>query len=239
MMSAGFAFDARCEREQSLFDPPPPGADLFLSKKPLDVLRLERILRRDESLFALYVFRDPRSVVASRHAGRPDRPLGDFHTWKECERAASRLEGHPRFLRVRFERLVAEPDVVQGEIAARLPFLRRKGDFSRFHESAAPTRTGELALGGVRPPEPARARSWESDLARVKAEVLRHRDLPEVLVAYGYEPDESWLARLEGVEPAEAARARTPAWLRRIERALRYRWKIRRHLRRLGGRASG
>jgi len=234
MMSAGFRVGSRCEREQSLWGEPPVGPEPFLSKKPLDILRLESVFRRDERLFVLYIVRDPRSVVTSRHAGRPDRPLGDFATWLACERAAERLDAHERFVRVRFERLVEEPDRVQAEIGQRLSFLSTMGSFSRFHETAAPTRTGVLALGGVRPTEPERIEAWRDDLPRVKAELLRHPELPRVLIEKGYEDDEAWLELLRGVEPASGpSRSRTPAWLREIDRALRYRWKTRRYLSRL------
>ncbi len=234
MMTAGFAFDARCEREQSLFDPPPPGARTFLSKKPLDILRLDSILRRDENLFVLYTVRDPRSVVTSRHAGRPDHYLSDFGTWKACEEAADRLREHARFVSVRFERLVEEPDRVQSEIAARLSFLSPTGSFARFHDTAAPTETGVLALGGVRPAQTDRISAWHEDLGRLKAELAGNPDLPRLLVERGYEPDDAWLGALDGVEPsAGPRRSRTPGWLREIDRTLRYGWKTRRYLARL------
>jgi len=234
MMTAGFVIEARCDREQSLFEESPPGAALFLSKKPLDILRLEEVFRRDETLFVLYVVRDPRAVITSRHAGRPDRYLSDFATWNACQRAATRLEGHARFVRVRYERLVTEPDAVQAEIAARLPFLSRRAPFSRFHETARPTRTGVLALGGVRPAESARIDAWRGDLPRLKEQWTRHPDLPRALIAGGYEDDDAWLTILAGVEPRAAGRrSRTPRWLRRLERWLRYRWRTRRYLARL------
>ncbi|MDG2308041.1 MAG: sulfotransferase [Candidatus Binatia bacterium] len=234
MMTAGFRFAARCDREQSLFEEPPTGAASFLSKKPLDILRLETAFRHDPNLFVLYAVRDPRSVITSRHAGRPDRYLSDFENWKACEAAAARLGSHERFLRVRYEQLVEEPDALQAQIGERFAFLERTGTFSTFHRTAAPTNTGKLALGGVRPVETGRIAGWRADLPRVKAEVLRHRDLPAVLIDRGYEPDETWLGSLDEVEPSPGPRrSGTPTWLRRIDRLLRYRWKTRRYLARL------
>lgn len=234
MMTAGFEFDARCEREQSLFDPPPTGARLFLSKKPLDILRLERAFRADPGLFVLCTERDPRAVITSRHDGRPDRYLSDFAGWKACHAAAARLEGHERFLRVPYGDLVLAPDRVQSDIGARLPFLVPRGTFSRFHETARPTETGRKALGGVRAPDPGRDTRWREDLPRVKAQLLRHPDLPGVLVEEGYEADRSWVGLLADVAPStEPRRSWTPAWLREIEHRTRYAWKTRRYLSRL------
>ncbi|MBM4268077.1 MAG: sulfotransferase [Deltaproteobacteria bacterium] len=226
MMTAGFAIGGRCEREQSLFLDPPPGEGPWVSKKPLDILRLETVFRRDPSLFALYLVRDPRSVVASRHAARPERYHSDFSTWSACERAARRLDGHPRFLRIRYERLVEAPDAVQDEIAKRLEFLHAKGLFSRFQETAAPSRGGLLALGGLREPDRSRIEAWRGDLPRVKAEWLRHPELPRALIEAGYETDESWLALLEGVAPAPwSGSSRLRSGLRDLDRWIRYRVK--------------
>lgn len=234
MMTAAFGFDARCEREQSLFEPPPAAAGTFLSKKPLDILRLETVFREDPGLFVLCTERDPRSVITSRHAGRPDRYLSGFATWRSCWEAASRLEGHERFLRIRYEQLVQEPGRVQAEIAERFPFLAEIGSFERFHETAKPTQTGQKALGGVRPVDPSRVAGWRGNLPRVKAELLAHPDLPAVLIREGYEADDTWLRELDGIEPqAGPPRSRTPAWLRQLDRSARYWWKTRRYLARL------
>ena len=233
MTWAGFVFDGRCAREQSLFEDPPSDARIFLSKKPLDITRLDRVFRHDERLYVLYTVRDPRSVVTSRHAGRPDRYLSDFPQWLACERAAARLEASERFLRVSYERLVEEPDSVQAEIAARFPFLEKRGRFSEFHETAKPTRTGVLALGGVRPPDPSRLESWRGDLPRVKAQLRAHPALGATLIEAGFEPDDGWQKELEDVvpqkEPADAALRRA---LRNLDRRVRYGWKSYRYLRR-------
>lgn len=234
MMFAGFAFDARCEREQSLFDPPPTHAELFLSKKPLDLLRLERAFLADSQLFVLCTERDPRAVVTSRHAGRPDRYLSDFATWKACRRAARRLQNHERFLRVPYRDLVTDADRAQAGISERLPFLDRRASFSRFHETARPTETGVKALGGVRPPDPRGDLRWREDLPRIKSQLLQHPDLPRLLIEEGYERDEAWTALVAGVSPCPAPRESwTPVWLRDLERRARYAWKTRTYLSRL------
>lgn len=234
MMTAAFRFDARCEREQSLFEPPPDRVGTFLSKKPLDILRLEAVFRQDPGLIVLCTDRDPRSVITSRHAGRPDGYLSTFSTWLSCAAAASRLEGHERFLRIRYERLVQEPARVQAEIAERFPFLVEIGSFARFHETATPTETGKKALGGVRPVDPSRLAGWRDDLPRVKAELLAHPDLPAVLIREGYEQEDAWVHELDGIEPhAGPRRSHTPRWLRQLDRSVRYWWKTRRYLARL------
>jgi hypothetical protein len=231
MVTAGFAIGGRCEREQSLFLEPPEGEGPWVSKKPLDILRLRTVFRRDPSLHVLYLVRDPRSVVASRHAARPERYHSDFSTWAACERAARRLDGHSRFLRIRYERLVEDPDAVQDEIANRFPFLRTKGRFSCFQETATPSRGGLLALGGLREPDRTRIEAWRGDLPRVKAEWLRHPELPRALIEAGYETDERWLAPLDGVDPApRGGPSQIRTALRDLDRWVRYRVKSWRYL---------
>jgi hypothetical protein len=236
MVCAGFAHSGRCARELSLFRDPPGDPDLFVSKKPLDILRLERVFLRDAQLFVLYIVRDPRAVITSRHAGRDGAQLSDFAAWAACERAAARLVEHPRFLRVRYERLVEDPDAVQAEIARRFPLLRITHRFADFHERARPTQGGVAALGGLRAPEPARIAAWQSDLPRVKAELLRHPEMARALIDVGYERGDGWLTLLERIAPhpgpGRSTQVRT--WLHGLERRVRYAIKSQLYLARKG-----
>jgi hypothetical protein len=129
----------------------------------------------------------------------------NFRLWMDCHRAARDLEGHERFLTVRYERLTAEPDTVQAQIADRFPFLERRHDFSRYEQYALPSAASRNALGGLRPIGTDRRRSWEQHLPRLKAELQRHPELAQVLIETGYERDREWLRRLDGVEPREFA----------------------------------
>jgi hypothetical protein len=173
-------------------------------------------------------------VITSKHAGKAGRYLSDYASWAACERAAAALEGHPRFLRVRYERLVESPDAVQDDIQARFPFLERVNAFSRFHELASPTEVGRTALGGLRPVETSRIAGWENDLPRVKGEWQRHPEMAQALIDCGYERDDAWLRQLDGIQAEPAGLTGVRAAFRAIDRRVRYWLKSRQYLARHG-----
>lgn len=229
LITTSFAVDGGGRDELSIYaDPPPLGADaVFVSKKPRDVRALGALLEADPDLHALYVFRDPRAVVTSRHAADPERYFTHLGAWLECERRAAELVGHPRFRELGYERLVRDPDAVQVELERAFPFLKRTGPFSGFERDAEPSEHARLALGGVRPVAPDRIERWREHLPRVKAQLERYRDvdggLCAALVRRGYEPDDAWQRELEGVE-AEHTASRTPeseGALKRFDRRVR------------------
>jgi hypothetical protein len=102
---------------------------------------------------------------------------------------------------VRYEDLVASPDRVQRELASRMPFLIVRAPFSAFHRTAAPSVESLQAMHDLRPVSSASVGAWRANKARVVAQMDRHGSLARELVELGYEPDDAWLAELDGVEP--------------------------------------
>ena len=231
-MWRSFVFSGRAEHEASLLDPLPAGETLYLSKKPPDTTRIERAFLGDDETFLIAMLRDPRAVVASRHASTPDRYFRGFRHWRDCAGAIRRIETHPRCLIVRFEELVAEPDAVQKTVERHFGFLERR---ARFSDYPAGVETGERArrsLAGVRPLDSSRVTGWLDHLPRVRAQLDAHPDMVSSLVEFGYEPDSAWTTQLEGIYPHEQTyKERRPHVFRRWETALRYRKKTRAYLR--------
>lgn len=246
LIATCFDVDGASPDELSVYAEP---ADLgpeavYVSKKPRDVRALGPLLDADPDLYALYLVRDPRAVITSRHDGDPHRYFTHLGAWLECERDARGLAGHPRFHELRYEDLVREPDAVQAWLARALPFLRPTRPFSAFESAASPAGPARLALGGVRPVAPDRIERWREHLPRVKAQAERYAGvdggLCRALVRRGYEPDDAWSAVLEGVEARHAA-SRTPedeGALRRLDRRLREWSRRRRKLAAVQRRAS-
>lgn len=234
LLATGFAHVGHDEHELSIFRPVPGRHTVYVSKKPADVKRIGPLLRADPDLFVVAVHRDPRAVITSVLEAASSRYWMHFDNWARCIRAARALDGHPRFLDVRYERLATEPDAVQSEIAARFTFLRRAHAFSEFERHARPSHAAELALGGVRAVEAQRIERWREHLPRVKAELQRHPEMTRMLIELGYEPDDGWTRALDGVTPYEQPRkARLRRLFADLDADLRYRLKQRRYLRAL------
>jgi hypothetical protein len=185
LLATCFDSDGFCEHEMSIFTPPPGNPQLFFSKKPSDIRYLEKILVRDPNLFAICLQRDPRAVITSIHKSKPGMYFCNYKVWRECQLAAEELIG------------------LQNEILRVFPFLKKRHDFSAYAAVAQPSPESSNALGGVRPITTERQRAWEAHLPRVKEQLQRHPELAEDLIRLGYEPDSSWLARLDQVQAKE------------------------------------
>jgi len=236
MLTTCYEVDGSSEHEESLFKLEPHAEGLYVSKKPNDILWLDRVLPLDERLHVIAMVRDPRAVVCSIHAGHPGMYFCNYPVWKRAEKALRRIRGHPRVRVVAYEDLVSRPDDIQREIEQAFPFLRRKHAFSEFHLHAHSSQKSINALGGVRAVDQARTQGWRAHLPRLKQQIVRHPGMRADLVHYGYEADDAWLSILDGVQPRDfPCRYRDRGeWLKYLEQGLRYRGKIKRYLRRRG-----
>ncbi|HUF62353.1 MAG TPA: sulfotransferase [Verrucomicrobiales bacterium] len=234
MLGSCFANAGRCEHELDLFQNPQWSDGVFVSKQPSDIRSLRRVFLADPALFVIYVVRDPRAVVASVHASRPDRYFVDYAEWKYCQDAAERLRGHARFLELRFEDLVRDPDTVQARIEDCFPWLERLHAFSEYHRHAAASEASRVAMHGMRPVDSGRVESWRQHLPRICAQARRYPSMVEDLIRAGYESDGGWVKELDGVKPLLSPR-RHRSWfgLRQLETRLRKWRKTRTYLRRL------
>ena len=198
-----FRSDGFCDHEMSIFARPSGTPDLFFSKQPSDIKLVEKLLEKDTNLFVIGMMRDPRSVITSVHKGHPGQYFCNFRVWKQCNDGAQRLIGHPRFILIKYADLVSDPDRVQAEIMHRFDFLEKQHAFSEYGQHAAPSSHAETAMGSVRAVTPDRLKGWQAHLPRLKSELLKYPELPEVLIACGYEEGSSWLRLLDDVEPEE------------------------------------
>ena len=218
-----FEFSGRSEHEVALFEPIPAGETLYLTKKPPDTIRLARAFLADEQLFVIAMLRDPRSVVSSKHPKRADVYFSGFRRWRQYAEAIAHLEHHPRYLVIRYEDLIKDPDGVQSTICQRFPFLTQRGRFSDYPEGARVPERASQSLLGVRPFDPARILGWRDHLPRVKGQLQNFPDMQTWLVDLGYESDRAWMKLLDGVEPYQQTyKEAAPHLLKRLETDFRW-----------------
>src|SRR5688572_14556505 len=114
------------------------GPRVYLTKRPGDLLAIGPRLRMDPHFHALCLMRDPRDVIVSRHGKDRKRYWSSLRTWKQRLPVVRALTGHNRFLLIRYEDLVQDPDGIDRRIRERLPFLERVRPFSAFPTVATP-----------------------------------------------------------------------------------------------------
>ena len=228
-----YNFKERCTHEASVFNINPIQHDetLYLSKKPADTTKIQEIFLANEQLFLIGISRDPRAVVTSIHPSKNEVYFADFYKWNSCEEALQVLEGHPRFLLIRYENLLSNPQEEQNRITRHFGFLESKRDFVKYPHGSNPSYRAIRSLGGARTLDKSRIKSWVNHLPRVKGQLLLHPDMNRALIKNGYEKDKSWTKQLEGVDPYyQKYKDGAPSFLRATETKIRFKYKTRKYL---------
>jgi hypothetical protein len=223
-----FEIGGYAEHEQSIYQPYDYSHEILLTKYPLQTTVVAPFLAVDPDLWVIYLLRDPRDAVSSRsHRKDTGRYWSNLGLWRELHGAASRLMRHPRFITVRYEALVTDPDAVQRELMARLPFLRLRHPFSEFHRHARPSQDSLDALGALRPIDPGSIGNWRRHKPHLAAQMAKYGDLSDLLIELGYEEDKDWLAEMEAVAPDDSGALVLPErpWRWRLGKRLDLYWR--------------
>lgn len=176
-------------------------AQVYLTKRASSVFYSMTRLKLDPRVSLICMIRDPRDVIVSKHANDPERYWTSLHIWERQAPLIRALRNNPRFLLIRYEDLVADPDGVQRTIAARIPYLRQRSRFSDFGEGVFVSAGAAQALNGARKINTSSLGAWRQHLPRVAGQLKRYPSLPKQLIEFGYEKDEAWLTELENVTP--------------------------------------
>lgn len=196
-----FEIDYATNHEDELYTRAPNQPEIFLSKCPKDIMKIEPSLKVDPNLYTLCMIRDPRDIIVSRHRKNPERFWAGLKFWKLYTKELNAVIDKVRFILIRYEHFVSHPDRIQNLIAKKIPFLVKTAPFSRYHEIAEVSEMSDEALGGVRPIKPNSVGKWKKFKSRVAGQLKLHGPLSNDLVRFGYEKDHSWLNELEDVEP--------------------------------------
>ncbi len=226
LMTTCFKIDGATKEEVRLWRHRDHGHRVCCTKCPGDEILAFPLLYIDKALHFVYMLRDPRDVIVSMHGRARGEYWTNLRAWRESVATMRRLNGHRRFITVRYEDLVARPGAVQDLIRQRLPFLEVERPFSEYHEHAAPTEAYSTAMRGVRPLSGENIGAWRRHKPRLLTQMNLHGGLADELIEFGFETDRSWLGSLAGVEP-DSAPSRTAE---RYSRGKRFRRAVRRWL---------
>lgn len=196
-----YHIDYHTTHEDRLFSRAPGNPDIFLTKNPKDIIIAGPSLRVDPDLYVVCMLRDPRDIICSKHKKDPDRYWASLRYWKMYSKEAERLKGHPKFILIRYESFVSNPDDVQNILSDRMPFLEKKAPFSDYHNVASVSDSSQKALSGVRPIQPTSVGRWRNHKNRIAGQLKLHGSLADDLIRFGYEENDQWLDELKGIEP--------------------------------------
>ena len=182
--------------------------EIVVTKRPKDTMYMPDVID-DPELYVIYVMRDPRDVIVSRHGKNKDMYYSNIRLWRELHAYAAKISSHERFLQVGYEEFVTNPDSVQDKIASKFPWLQTLHKFSEYHLHANVSEKSKLAMNDVRPIAPTSVGKWKNNLPRIKAQQLTHGSLTPDLIECGYESSGAWEQVLNDVEP-DFSRSRYP-----------------------------
>ena len=173
--------------------------ELVLTKRPKDTMYMPKVIDSVPETFVIYVVRDPRDVIVSRHGKDKSKYYANIRLWRQMHRYARSMYDSPNFLEIKYEDFVSRPDDVQDVIAARFPWLEKTHDFSEYHEYAVVSDKSQKAMHGVRPIAPTSVGLWKKNIARIKGQQEIHGSLTPELIECGYESSAEWERELDGV----------------------------------------
>ncbi len=205
LMTTCFDIDVAPPNEMRLRMPVPQGGRVLCTKCPDESDYARWLLLFDPHLHVIQMVRDPRDVIVSKFGSGEAPYFTNLQSWRQ-NRPSPRWRRHKRAHIVSYERLVTQPDDVQAELAAAMPFIHERCAFSDYSERAKELATSrELywseAMHAIRPPGQESIGRWREHLERVKGQIARHGDISGELVGLGLERDRNWLSLLDGVSP--------------------------------------
>lgn len=219
LMAASFAGITAPAGEVRLWDRV-PREGFVCTKNPNDTMLAPLVLPLDPSLHFIFMVRDPRDVVCSKHYSAPDLYFTNLRVWREQARVARRMKDHPRFHIVRYEDLVTKPDEVQAALAKAMNFLARSTPFSTYEGEGADDQVEVDALNGPRAVEASRLGAWRDHMGRVKQQIKIHGSIDQNLIDFSYEKNSGWMEELHYIERDETP-SLTPEHLSAMKRASR------------------
>ncbi|NBC66422.1 MAG: sulfotransferase family protein [Bacteroidetes bacterium] len=196
-----FVIDYCTPHEDRLFTRPQSKTNVFLTKRPGDIMVVGPSLRVDPNFYVICLIRDPRDIICSKHQKAPDRYWTGLKFWNMYSKMVPNLEKYPRFTSIRYEDFVSDPDLVQNILMKKMPFLTKKINFSEFHSAAEVSDSSMKALKSVRPITPTSVGKWREHKSRVAGQIQLHGSITEDLITFGYEHDDKWLEELKQVKP--------------------------------------
>ena len=182
---------------------------VLITKRPKDTMYMPAVIDDDPELYVIYLLRDPRDVICSRHGKEKSLYYSNIRLYRELHGHAKRMYGHERFLEVRYEDFVRDPDATQLRIQERFGWLQKRHDFSAYHEHAQVSAKSVTAMHSVRPIAPTSVGRWTQHLGRIKGQQIIHGSLTPLLIELGYEKNGDWERVLDDVEP-DRSRSRYP-----------------------------
>lgn len=202
-----FKVDKHYQHEVRFHQSDAKAGEVLVTKRPKDTYYMSKVLADTPGLHVIYLLRDPRDAIVSRHAKDKTKFYSNIPLWRELHSYGKALRRFDNCIEIKYEDFVTNPDAIQQIIHDKFPWLEKRYAFSDYHKHANVSEGALKALHSVRPISPASIGLWKENLGRIKAQQSLHGSLTEELIECGYEDTAQWESLLDDVTPD-----RTPSY---------------------------
>jgi len=224
-----FKVDKHYDHERRFHKTNAKEGEVLISKRPKDTYYMHRILDQTPGFHVIYLLRDPRDVIVSRHGKNKEIYYSNFALWQHLHDFGKGLGSFTNALLIRYEDFVVNPNKVQQEIINKFPWLEKIHNFSDYHLHAKVSESSQQALKGVRPIAPTSVGLWKNNLGRIKAQQQLHGSMIKTLIDLNYEKSDDWVNILESVE-TDWTKSHYPesiSWVKKLSLRLHGLFKVR------------
>lgn len=164
----------------------------IVTKHPLDFSNIDKIIDVYNDPYILFMLRDPRDVIVSKHFKYKDQYFVNFTLWEKAIHAFESTDYDKKLL-VKYEELIRKPNVYQKEIARQIN-LESKSNFEDYYQFVDKRHQDVKALGGVRNVDPGNFGKFKAkeNYNRIKTQLNNYPQMSDYLIKYGYEKNKEW-----------------------------------------------
>lgn len=181
------------QHEGGIVTRPPYRCNLFLTKNPLDGPKLMPSIYFDKFFYVIYMLRDPRDIICSKHPNHDEKYFVDLDVWNSLLWVYKKLKLHPRFIPVKYEKLVSNPSYIQKKIENNTPLPKRKKEFINYHEDNKNiSKESSSAMRGKRKIDDSSVGRWENHIPRVRRQIEKYPKVLSDISELGYENGKQW-----------------------------------------------
>lgn len=159
---------------------------VVVGKLPKKASKLHTVMA--EGLGIIFMMRDPRDVLISKHFEKPHRYWTSTARWIRTATVALEYQDHPNVLLIKYEDLISNPNMVQNAIAERF-HLEETRRFEHCYKSFdSSDEYNAKTMNGIRPLDKSRIGSWKDGYVNEKFvnRLMKNNEMTDLMKHFGY-----------------------------------------------------
>jgi hypothetical protein len=159
---------------------------VIVGKFPRKASRLHKLMADD--LGIIYMMRDPRDVLVSKHFERPRTYWTSFERWIRTATVALEYKDHPNVLLLKYEDLITKPNKAQKAMAEKFN-LEAARKFEHCYESFDTNdKYNAKTMNGIRPLDKSRIGVWKDGYLNEKFinRLMKNSEMTDLMKRFDY-----------------------------------------------------